>query len=163
MHQLQRSWVRSQHPSAQWNLRGGRWSSAEYCMNKKKKIPQKIFEKKKINHWRKHQNPRLRIRNQVMSTRIRSRNKVLRIRKTDFAVWRGLRAGRKRQRSCGTCGSGPATSRPSSPRSSDGTVVDRLVSLFKDDVVWFDVRLRYLFSVLRNYNYLLRFRFRLRV
>ncbi len=27
MHQLQRSWVRSQHPSAQWNLRGGRWSS----------------------------------------------------------------------------------------------------------------------------------------
>ncbi len=22
MHQLQRSWVRSQHPSAQWNLRG---------------------------------------------------------------------------------------------------------------------------------------------
>jgi hypothetical protein len=31
MHKLQRSWVRSQHPSAQWNLRGGRWSSAEYC------------------------------------------------------------------------------------------------------------------------------------
>ncbi len=37
MHQLQRSWVRSQHPSAQWNLRGGRWSSAEYCTNKKKR------------------------------------------------------------------------------------------------------------------------------
>ncbi len=30
MHQLQRSWVRSRHPSAQWNLRGGRWSSVEY-------------------------------------------------------------------------------------------------------------------------------------
>ncbi len=34
-------------PSAQWNLRGGRWSSAEYCTNKKKKIPQKIFLKRK--------------------------------------------------------------------------------------------------------------------
>ncbi len=31
MHQsMQRSWVRSQHPSAQWNLRGGRWGNAEY-------------------------------------------------------------------------------------------------------------------------------------
>ncbi len=36
MPQLQRSWVRSQHPSAQWNLRGGRWSSVEYS---KKKSP----------------------------------------------------------------------------------------------------------------------------
>ncbi len=36
---------RSQHPSAQWNLRGGRWSSAEYCTNKKKK---KNHKKKKI-------------------------------------------------------------------------------------------------------------------
>ncbi len=34
MHQLQRSWFRSQHPSAQWNLRGGRWSSAEYSTKK---------------------------------------------------------------------------------------------------------------------------------
>ncbi len=25
----QQSWVRSQHPSTQWNLRGGRWSSVE--------------------------------------------------------------------------------------------------------------------------------------
>ncbi len=33
-------------PSAQWNLRDGRWSSAEYCTNKKKRIPQKnIFKK----------------------------------------------------------------------------------------------------------------------
>jgi len=48
MHKLQRSWVRSQHPSAQWNLRGGRWSSAEYCKNKKKKIPPKNILKKKI-------------------------------------------------------------------------------------------------------------------
>ncbi len=47
MHQLQRSWVRSQHPSAQWNLRGGRWSSVEYCTGKEKKSPQKIFKKKK--------------------------------------------------------------------------------------------------------------------
>ncbi len=39
MHQLQRSWVRSQYPSAQWNLRGGRWSSAEYNTKKIKKIP----------------------------------------------------------------------------------------------------------------------------
>ncbi len=45
MHQLQRSWVWSQHPLAQWNLRGGRWSSVEY--RTKKKSPQKIF--KKIN------------------------------------------------------------------------------------------------------------------
>ncbi len=41
MHQLQRSWVRSQHPSAQWNLRGGRWSSAEYCTEQKRKNPPK--------------------------------------------------------------------------------------------------------------------------
>ncbi len=32
MHQLQRSFDRSQHPSAQWNLRGGRWSSVEYTI-----------------------------------------------------------------------------------------------------------------------------------
>ncbi len=45
MHKLQRfwDWVRSQHPSAQWNLRGGRWSSAEYCKNKKKKNPPKKY------------------------------------------------------------------------------------------------------------------------
>ncbi len=43
MHQLQRSWIRSQHPSAQWNLRGGKGSSAEYSM--KKKSPQKIYLK----------------------------------------------------------------------------------------------------------------------
>ncbi len=49
MHQLQRSWVRSQHPSAQWNLRGGRWSSAEYCTEQKeKKSPKKILKKKKV-------------------------------------------------------------------------------------------------------------------
>ncbi len=41
MHQLQRSWVRSQHPSAQWNLRGGRWSRAGYSMKEKEKIPPK--------------------------------------------------------------------------------------------------------------------------
>ncbi len=29
------SWVRSQHPSAQWNLMGGRWSSAEYSTKQK--------------------------------------------------------------------------------------------------------------------------------
>ncbi len=46
---LNQVWVRSQHPSAQWNLRGGRWSSAEYCTNKKKKkSPKKIFKKKKF-------------------------------------------------------------------------------------------------------------------
>ncbi len=35
MHQLQRSWIRSQHSSAQWKLRWGRWSSAEYSTKKK--------------------------------------------------------------------------------------------------------------------------------
>ncbi len=44
MHQLQRSWVRSQHPSAQWNLRGGRWNSAEY--RTKKNPPKKYFKQK---------------------------------------------------------------------------------------------------------------------
>ncbi len=49
MHQLQRSWVRSQHPSAQWNLRGGRWSSVDYTVvrKKNKKSPP---PKKKRNH-----------------------------------------------------------------------------------------------------------------
>jgi hypothetical protein len=47
MYQLQRSWVRSQHPSAQWNLRGGRWSSVEYSTKKnKKKYPKNIFKKR---------------------------------------------------------------------------------------------------------------------
>ncbi len=41
MHQLQRSWVRSQHPSAQWNLRGGRWSSAEFSTEKKETYQEK--------------------------------------------------------------------------------------------------------------------------
>ncbi len=50
MHQLQRSWVRSQHPSAQWNLRGSRWNSAEYCTNKKKS-PKKINKIKKCSVW----------------------------------------------------------------------------------------------------------------
>ncbi len=49
MHQLQRSWVRSQHPSAQWNLRGGRWCSVEYSTKKLKNPPQKIL-RKKINN-----------------------------------------------------------------------------------------------------------------
>jgi hypothetical protein len=53
MHQLQRSWVRSQHPSAQWNLRGGRWSSAEYSTKEKEKIPQKNI-RKKTNLGSKH-------------------------------------------------------------------------------------------------------------
>ncbi len=49
MHQLQRSWVRSQHPSAQWNLRGGRWGSAEYSMKKKwKKSPPPKKKQKKL-------------------------------------------------------------------------------------------------------------------
>ncbi len=61
MHQLQRSWVRSQHPSAQWNLRGGRWSSAEYCTKKKFKKSPKIPpcwrmlgsnpERLRFKHW----------------------------------------------------------------------------------------------------------------
>jgi hypothetical protein len=34
---LQRSWVRSQHPSAQWNLMGARWSSVDYSTKKRKK------------------------------------------------------------------------------------------------------------------------------
>ncbi len=46
MHQLQRSWVRSQHPSAQWNLRGGRWSSAEFCTEKKTEKKRLIYVRK---------------------------------------------------------------------------------------------------------------------
>ncbi len=49
MHQLQRFWVRSQHPSAQWNLRGGRWRSAEYTVVRKKKWKSPPPQKKKIN------------------------------------------------------------------------------------------------------------------
>ncbi len=33
----QESRFRSQHPSAQWNLRGSRWSSAEYCTEQQRK------------------------------------------------------------------------------------------------------------------------------
>jgi hypothetical protein len=48
MHQLQRSWVRSQHPSAQRNLRGGSWSSAEKSTKKNKtKIFNSVKEKYK--------------------------------------------------------------------------------------------------------------------
>ncbi len=43
MHQLQRSWVRSQHPSAQWNLRGGRWSSVEYSTKEKSNSPSRLL------------------------------------------------------------------------------------------------------------------------
>ncbi len=37
--QLQRSWVRSQHPLTEWNLRGGWWSSVEYSTKKYLKNP----------------------------------------------------------------------------------------------------------------------------
>jgi hypothetical protein len=37
MPKSQQSWVRSQHPSTQRNLRGGRWSSVEYSTQRKKK------------------------------------------------------------------------------------------------------------------------------
>ncbi len=37
-----RSLVRSQHPSARWNLRGGRWSSVEYRTKKNNKKIKKI-------------------------------------------------------------------------------------------------------------------------
>ncbi len=50
MHQLQQSWVRSQHPSAQWNLRGGRWSSVEYSTKTNKKSPKKYWEDSLL-HW----------------------------------------------------------------------------------------------------------------
>jgi hypothetical protein len=39
---LQHPWVQIQHPPAQWNLRGGRWSSVEYCKWCTRKNPQKI-------------------------------------------------------------------------------------------------------------------------
>ncbi len=49
---MQRSWVRSQHPSAQRNLRGGRWSSVEYSTKKKlKNSPPKIFLKNNKTFW----------------------------------------------------------------------------------------------------------------
>jgi hypothetical protein len=56
MHQLQRSWVRSQHPSAQWNLRGGRLSSA---------IPPKNIYKKHFNNYKSREFIRLKIRKVV--------------------------------------------------------------------------------------------------
>ncbi len=53
MHQLQQSWVQSQHPSAQWNLRGGRWSSAEYSTRKKlNKSPKKYLKKNFVRDGR---------------------------------------------------------------------------------------------------------------
>jgi len=39
------SWVQSQHPPTQWNLRGGRWSSVEQ-RTLKEKIPKKSPLKK---------------------------------------------------------------------------------------------------------------------
>ncbi len=47
----QQSWVRSQNPPTQWNLRGGRWSSVEYSTWKKNpkilllNVPNKLREK----------------------------------------------------------------------------------------------------------------------
>ncbi len=46
MHQLQRSWVRSQHPSAQWNLRGGKCAVLNIVRKKIKNPPKKYLEKK---------------------------------------------------------------------------------------------------------------------
>ncbi len=51
MHQLQRSWVWSQHPSAQLNLRGGRWSSVEYSTNKSSPPPPYGAKRKNIRCW----------------------------------------------------------------------------------------------------------------
>ncbi len=56
-----RSWVRSQHPPAQWNLRGSRWSSAEYSMKKnpppqKKNNCMKLKKKKKEKSGSSHTN-----------------------------------------------------------------------------------------------------------
>ncbi len=45
MHQLQRSWVRYQHLSGQWNLRGGRWSSVKYSTKKTKNSPKQYWKK----------------------------------------------------------------------------------------------------------------------
>jgi hypothetical protein len=47
MYQLQRSWVRSQHPPAQWNLRAADEAVLNIVGKKKKKIPQKNIQKKK--------------------------------------------------------------------------------------------------------------------
>jgi hypothetical protein len=38
MPKSQLSWIRSQHPPTQWNLRGGRWSSLNKVLKKSKKI-----------------------------------------------------------------------------------------------------------------------------
>ncbi len=47
MHQLQLSWVRSQHPSAQWNL-GAADEAVLNLEQTKNKIPQKIYFKKNV-------------------------------------------------------------------------------------------------------------------
>ncbi len=56
MHQLQRSWVRSQHPSAKWNLRGGRWSRADYS-TKKIIPPTKCLKKIEVTGSTFHNKP----------------------------------------------------------------------------------------------------------
>ncbi len=46
MPKSQQSWVRSQHPPTQWNLRGGRWSSVEPVHRKKsQKSPVRMLRK----------------------------------------------------------------------------------------------------------------------
>jgi hypothetical protein len=40
---LQRSWVRSQHPSAQWNLRAADEAVLNNVLNKSEKIPPKKY------------------------------------------------------------------------------------------------------------------------
>ncbi len=45
MTKSQHSWVRSQHPLTQWNLRGGRWSSVEYSKLKKKIQKPPVYKK----------------------------------------------------------------------------------------------------------------------
>jgi hypothetical protein len=47
MHQLQRSWVRSQHPSAQWNLRAADEAVLNIVRTKKKIPPKNIKEDKR--------------------------------------------------------------------------------------------------------------------
>jgi len=45
MHQLQRSWVRSQHPSAQWNLRAADEAVLNIVRTKRKNPPKKYLKK----------------------------------------------------------------------------------------------------------------------
>ncbi len=47
---VEQSWVQSQHPTTEWNLRGGRWNSEQQCMENKSKKFKKGFPVPKVDY-----------------------------------------------------------------------------------------------------------------